>query len=72
MIETLQIQELLVPELQQEVKLTEKFLKRIPEDKLNWKPHAKSMSILELSNHLAEILSWITATMEMDEMKMED
>ncbi len=52
--------------------LTEKFLKRIPEDKLTWKPHNKSMSVLELGNHLAEIPSWITGTMEMEEMIMDD
>lgn len=60
-----------IPQLQQEVHLTEKFLKRIPEDKLAWKPHEKSMSIKQLANHLAEIPSWITATMEMDSLDME-
>jgi uncharacterized damage-inducible protein DinB len=53
------------------VRLTEKFLKRIPEDKLDWRPHKKSMSIKELGNHLAEIPSWITGTMEMEEMNMD-
>ena len=68
----MKIQELLVPELQHEVMLTEKFLKRIPKDKLDWKPHNKSMSLLELGNHLAEIPSWITGTMEMEEMNMDN
>ncbi|MFN4762808.1 DinB family protein [Gillisia sp. Q332] len=67
----MRIQELLVPELQHEVMLTEKFLKRIPEDKLGWKPHNKSMSLLELGNHLAEIPGWITGAMEMEEMNMD-
>jgi uncharacterized damage-inducible protein DinB len=58
-------------ELRNEVRLTEKFLKRIPEDKLDWRPHKKSMSIKELGNHLAEIPSWITGTMEMEEMNMD-
>lgn len=68
----MQIQDFLLPELQQEVKLTEKFLKRLPEDKMTWKPHTKSMSILELSNHLAEIPSLITITMNEMELKMDD
>lgn len=63
-------QDILVPELQYEAALTEKFLKRIPEDKLDWRPHAKSMSISELANHLAEIPSWVTGTMELDEMDL--
>jgi uncharacterized damage-inducible protein DinB len=58
-------------ELRNAVRLTEKFLKRIPEDKLDWRPHKKSMSIKELGNHLAEIPSWITGTMEMEEMNMD-
>lgn len=59
----MKIHEILIPQLQQEVALTEKFLKRIPEDKLDWKPHKKSMSIRELANHLAELPTWITGTM---------
>ena len=66
----MELQHLLISELQHEVVLTEKFLKRIPADKLEWRPHKKSMSIKQLANHLAEIPSWITATMEMDEMDM--
>jgi uncharacterized damage-inducible protein DinB len=37
---------------------------------MDWRPHKKSMSIRQLANHLAEIPSWITATMEMDDMDM--
>ncbi|WP_037319791.1 DinB family protein [Salegentibacter sp. Hel_I_6] len=66
----MEIQKLLISELQHEVVLTEEFLKRIPADKMDWRPHKKSMSIKQLANHLAEIPSWITATMEMDEMDM--
>ncbi|MDR5590992.1 DinB family protein [Christiangramia sp. SM2212] len=66
----MKIHEFLIPQLQQEVALTEKFLKRIPEDEMGWKPHEKSMSIKELANHLAEIPSWITGTMDHDSMDL--
>ncbi|MFZ0491477.1 MAG: DinB family protein [Salegentibacter sp.] len=66
----MKIYEILVPDLQQEVALTEKFLRRVPEEKFDWRPHPKSMTMKELVNHLAEIPSWITGTMEMDEMEM--
>ncbi|MDX1428434.1 MAG: DinB family protein [Salegentibacter mishustinae] len=66
----MKIHEFLIPQLQQEVALTEKFLKRIPEDEMGWKPHEKSMSIKELANHLAEIPAWITATMEKESMDL--
>lgn len=67
----MELQKCLLSELQHEVVLTEKFLKRIPQDKMDWRPHPKSMSMRQLANHLAEIPSWITATMQMDEMEME-
>lgn len=67
----MELQKCLISELQHEVVLTEKFLERIPQDKFNWRPHPKSRSIRQLANHLAEIPSWITATMEMDEMDMQ-
>lgn len=67
----MELQKWLISELQHEVVLTEKFLERIPQDKCKWRPHPKSRSIRQLANHLAEIPSWITATMEMDEMDMQ-
>lgn len=66
----MKIQEFLIPLLQQEVALTEEFLKRIPEDKMDWKPHKKSMTLGELANHLAEIPSWITGTMDAGAVEM--
>ena len=68
----MKIQEFFLPELHQEVALTQKFLKRIPEDKMNWRPHKKSMTLGELANHLAELPSWITATMELEELEMKE
>ncbi|MGB8705125.1 MAG: DinB family protein [Gillisia sp.] len=68
----MKIQEFLLPELHQEVALTETFLKRIPQDKLDWRPHQKSMTMGELANHLAELPSWVTATMELDELEMNE
>ncbi|HKL34696.1 MAG TPA: hypothetical protein VJ899_00245 [Salegentibacter sp.] len=66
----MELQNILISELQHEVVITEKFLKRIPTDKMDWRPHEKSMTIRQLANHLAEIPSWITGTMEMDDMDM--
>ncbi|MEJ1222828.1 DinB family protein [Sediminicola sp. 1XM1-17] len=68
----MKLQDLLIEELENEVALTEKFLKRIPKDKLDWRPHPKSMSLKQLGSHLAEIPSWVTGTMVQDEMSMDD
>jgi uncharacterized damage-inducible protein DinB len=40
-------------EMDQETKITERVLERIPENKLTWKPHAKSYSLGQLGMHLA-------------------
>ncbi len=42
-------------EFQQQAPITRRFLERIPEDKLTWKPHAKSMSAGQLALHLAMV-----------------
>jgi len=49
---------ILVDELTNEIATTRKFLAIIPEDKYDWKPHPKSMSIGILAVHIAEIASW--------------
>lgn len=60
--------DILIPELKHEVALTEKFIRRIPEDKMDWKAHEKSFTLRQLANHLVDILNWIPGTMEVDEL----
>lgn len=40
-------------ELEQEAAATRRVLERVPEDKLSWKPHSKSMSLGQLALHIA-------------------
>jgi uncharacterized damage-inducible protein DinB len=46
-------------EFDRECSTTRKLLSRVPGDKLSWKPHAKSMSIGQLAQHLATLPHWI-------------
>jgi len=39
-------------------------LRRIPDDKLGWKPHVKSMTMRELASHLALFPGWVVGTLE--------
>ncbi len=41
-------------ELDQEAKTTQRVLERVPENKLGWKPHAKSFSLGQLALHIAQ------------------
>ncbi|MBC7924907.1 MAG: DinB family protein [Bryobacteraceae bacterium] len=43
----------MLAEFEQESHITRKFLERLPEDKLSWKPHVKSMSAGQLALHIA-------------------
>jgi len=42
-------------ELEQEAQTTRRVLERVPGDKLDWKPHAKSMSLGQLALHVATV-----------------
>jgi uncharacterized damage-inducible protein DinB len=48
----------LLVEFDHEMATTRKLLERVPEEKLGWKPHAKSMSLGGLATHLANLPRW--------------
>lgn len=58
----------LVKELEQEAITTRKMLSIIPDDKYDWKPHKKSMSIRELATHIAELPGWIKMVLTTTEL----
>jgi len=45
----------LLPEFDHEMTTTRKLLERVPDDKLGWKPHDKSMSLGQLALHVAMV-----------------
>jgi uncharacterized damage-inducible protein DinB len=49
----------ILTELESEAPITRRVLERVPEDKLAWRPHPKSMSLGRLAMHVAEINSAI-------------
>ncbi len=53
-------------QLKEEAAITRKFLKIIPDDKLEWQAHPKSMSIKRLAAHLAELPGWIPMAIDTD------
>jgi uncharacterized damage-inducible protein DinB len=52
------IKEALLPEFDHEIAVTRKLLERIPDDKLSWKPHIKSMSLAGIATHIANLPVW--------------
>ena len=61
------ISQSLLPELDQETASTRKTLERVPADKLDYKPHEKSMAMGRLAQHIAEMIGWGTTTLTSDE-----
>jgi uncharacterized damage-inducible protein DinB len=52
------ISEALLPEFDHEMENTRKTLERIPDDKLDWKPHEKSTTLRGLATHLSNLPTW--------------
>lgn len=53
-------------ELEEESAITRKMFSRIPDDKLDWKPHEKNMSIKQLATHIAELPGWVAMAFTTD------
>jgi uncharacterized damage-inducible protein DinB len=54
----------LLPEFDHEMATTRRLLDRVPEGQFTWKPHEKSMTLGQLSGHLANLPYWCTATLK--------
>lgn len=57
----------LLAEFNREMAITRRMLERIPDDKLAWKPHEKSMSLARLASHIAQTPVWMTKTISTPE-----
>jgi uncharacterized damage-inducible protein DinB len=58
----------LLPEFDHEMAGTRRTLERVPEDRLFWRPHERSMTLGGLASHLAHLPSWIAYTVERDSL----
>lgn len=54
----------MIAELKGESEATRRVLERVPEDRLMWKPHTKSMSLGQLALHVARLPLGITILVE--------
>jgi uncharacterized damage-inducible protein DinB len=64
----MKISDMFLPEFDQEMTTARKTLERIPEDKLGWKPHEKSMTLGRLAGHVAELAGWAVPTLTQDSL----
>jgi uncharacterized damage-inducible protein DinB len=59
----------MIAELEQEAESTRRVLERIPEDRLSWRPHPKSMSLGPLALHSATTPGRVAQVAAMDTME---
>jgi len=59
---------ILLKEMEEEAAITRKMLAIIPDDKYDWKPHERSMNILQLSTHIAELPTWTSIALTTSEL----
>lgn len=59
---------LLLKEIGQEAQTTRKMLKLVPAHKFDYKPHEKSMTMKQLSVHIAELPSWVSMGLNTSEL----
>ena len=60
------ISDAILMEMDQEAETTKRLFNVIPEDKLDWRPHAKARSLGELAMHVAMIAGGVAEIAEID------
>jgi len=63
------ISQMLLPEIDHEITVTRKLLERVPDDKLTWKPHDRSMTLGRLASHVAELPGMAIGTVKLDKLE---
>jgi len=60
----------ILPEFDHEMANTRKVLERVPDDRLDWRPHPKSSTMGALATHVAMLPSWTVETFGRDELDL--
>jgi uncharacterized damage-inducible protein DinB len=66
---TMRLADAVIAELEREGDATRRALQRIPEDKLGWRPHPKSMSLGQLALHIASTPAGVARIAAMDSVE---
>jgi uncharacterized damage-inducible protein DinB len=66
----MKISDALLSEFDHEMANTRRTLDRVPEDKLAWKPHEKSMTLGRLAGHVAELPGFATTILHTESLNL--
>jgi uncharacterized damage-inducible protein DinB len=68
----LHLADLLIAEYDREAMLTRRLMARTPPDRLEWRPHQRSMTLGRLVTHLAELAGWGASVLTADGFDLVD
>ncbi len=60
--------QLLLSEFESEAKNTRRILEVVPTEHFQFRPHERSWTLVELAQHVANLPTWISPTLDLDEM----
>lgn len=63
--------ERLLKELDEQAAVTRVFMERVRVQDFEWQPHEKSMKLIKLATHVAELPGWVSLTIHTDELDFE-
>jgi len=66
----LSIARTLIPEFDREMANTRRALERIPDERMSWQPHARSMTLGGIATHLSQLPRWVRLTLEQPELDL--
>lgn len=66
------IAEAMLAEFEIQAPITRRFLERLPEDKLAWKPHNKSVTAGQLAHHLASVPGGVVRLVQNNPVQVPD
>jgi uncharacterized damage-inducible protein DinB len=62
------VNEAMFGDLDRELTVTRTVLERLPQEHYGWKPHEKSMTLIRLAMHVAELVRWANDALAVDEL----
>ncbi len=60
----------LLPEFDHEMRTTRNLIERVPEDRADWRPHPKSMTLGQLAAHVTNIPRWAAGSIKLPELDL--
>jgi len=64
------IKDAVLPEFDHEMATTRQVIERVPDDKFNYKPHDRSMTMGALASHIADMPTWALVSIAQDSIDL--